>query len=835
MKKIILTLVVMAAACAQAKNTTPAIDESLVINDKNYFSMQGLNVTVFSDIYPDGHQTGVTIIQQGSRVAANGDLRLEISPGQWSPVPVGGSQAVDKEHKRITQTLSYPDPSKDKKGFNPINYPDLKFSYHVSVTALQTNQFKISVDLEQPLPAEWIGKIGFNLELFPGELFGKAFLMDQQSGIFTQQANGPIEKIDGEFIASPLAVGNKLVVAPDEDKQRIVIENITKGSDASKLELWDGRANHNNGWYIVRSSIPANATKNAIEWIVTPNVIKGWKYEPVLQVSQMGYATKQPKKLVIEQDAQDLKIDDVSLFKLTETGKQLIRKARPQEWGNFLRYHYLTYDFSDVQTPGSYVISYRDKVTSSFKINDDVFDRHVWQPTLEYFLPMQMCHMRVNEKYRVWHGIDHLDDALMAPINYNHYDGYISGPSTLTKYKSGDRVPGLNAGGWHDAGDYDLRVESQMGTVWLLSEMVEEFGLNYDATSIDQKTKVVEIHQPDGKNDALQQIEHGLLSVLGGYKAMGRLYRGIIDTDLRQYVMLGDGSLQTDNLPYNAKLAKGEMKNDKSGNNDDRWVFTEDNPNREIYVVAGLASAARALKTYNPQMSQDALAAAKDIYQKSFARATKIDDKTFAAAELFLSTQDKKYLADLLPLKDQIIEKIGEAGWPLGRVIASIDDKVFVDAINTAVEKHQLLVRERAAKESPYGVPYKPNIWGAGWDIQEFGVKQYFFHKSWPQYTTTDAYFSALNFVLGVHPGSNTQSFASGVGANSATVAYGNNRADWSYIPGGVISGTALIRPDLPELKIWPFFWQQTEYVMGGGETNYMFLVLAVNAENKKH
>lgn len=95
-----------------------------------------------------------------------------------------------------------------------------------------------------------------------------------------------------------------------------------------------------------------------------------------------------------------------------------------------------------------------------------------------------------------------------------------------------------------------------MGTVWLLSEMVEEFGLNYDATSIDQKNKVVEIHQPDGKNDALQQIEHGLLSVLGGYKAMGRLYRGIIDTDLRQYVMLGDGSLQTDNLPYDPKLAK---------------------------------------------------------------------------------------------------------------------------------------------------------------------------------------------------------------------------------------------------------------------------------------
>ena len=66
-------------------------------------------------------------------------------------------------------------------------------------------------------------------------------------------------------------------------------------------------------------------------------------------------------------------------------------------------------------------------------------------------------------------------------------------------------------------------------------------------------------------------------------------------------------------------------------------------------------------------------------------------------------------------------------------------------------------------------------------------------------------------------------------GADSIKVAYGVNRADWSFIPGGVVSGTALIRPDFPELKTWPFFWQQTEYVMGGGATNFMFLVLAVN------
>jgi hypothetical protein len=61
------------------------------------------------------------------------------------------------------------------------------------------------------------------------------------------------------------------------------------------------------------------------------------------------------------------------------------------------------------------------------------------------------------------------------------------------------------------------------------------------------------------------------------------------------------------------------------------------------------------------------------------------------------------------------------------------------------------------------------------------------------------------------------------------TVAYGTNRDEWSYIPGGVASGTALIRPDLPELRIWPYFWQQTEYVMGGGTVDFMLLAMAAD------
>jgi hypothetical protein len=179
----------------------------------------------------------------------------------------------------------------------------------------------------------------------------------------------------------------------------------------------------------------------------------------------------------------------------------------------------------------------------------------VWQPTLEYFLPIQMCHMRINDRYRVWHGSCHLDDARMAPVDFTLFDGYRQGPSTLCRFHPGEPVPGLNVGGWHDAGDDDLRIESQTGTMYGLALAYEAFGVTYDNTTIDQEHRVVEIQRPDGKPDVLQQIEHGALSVVGGYKAMGRFYRGIIVPTKRQYTHLGEFSMQTDNAIFDPKTA----------------------------------------------------------------------------------------------------------------------------------------------------------------------------------------------------------------------------------------------------------------------------------------
>ena len=235
----------------------------------------------FSDFYPEGHQGGVCVIMNGQRIATNGDIRMEATPGQWQPVPKQLSRKT--EGNRIVTTLCYPDSSRHLTGFNPMVYPDYQFTYQVKVES-QGKSIIVTVDLDKPVPGFLLGKVGFNLEFFPGRLFGKPWLMDQQSGIYPQQPNSPVmmteannqhignffagkgQKADidhlnatgyspftaDQLIAAPYAIGRKFTSCPDDPYNKLTIESQTE-----PLKLYDGRMNHNNGWFVLRSEIKA--------------------------------------------------------------------------------------------------------------------------------------------------------------------------------------------------------------------------------------------------------------------------------------------------------------------------------------------------------------------------------------------------------------------------------------------------------------------------------------------------------------------------------------------------------------------------------------------------
>ena len=809
------------------------------INDKEYFENACAGVMVFSDNYSEGHQGGVTLVLNGHRRAANGDVRFEVSQGQWQGLPRRRSRVVDPLAEEIRVVQSYPDSSKHMAGFNPSLYPDFAFDYTVSVKA-EGDHLVLTVDLDRPVPETFAGKLGFNLELVPSTLLGQPWIMDDQNGVFHHQAVGPTMHLEsntehlGDFnkggkasldqllldrktynpmiaddiVSAPLAVGHKFVLNPHDDLAKITIE-----SENGDLKLYDGRINHNNGWFILRTEFPAGAQKAAARWIIKPNVSPEWRYTPVVQTSQVGYHPGQKKVAVIELDARTKDFLQPELYRITADGRTLVKKTDAKEWGDFMRYHYLQFDFSEVKDEGLYQICYGGQSSSVFRIAKDVWDKGIWQTEVEYFLPIQMCHIRVNEKYRVWHDYCHNDDALMAPVNINHIDGYSQGPSTLCSFQPGDKVPGLNVGGWHDAGDYDIRVESQAAEAYILALAVENLGAYWDETDIDFEKKVVEMHQPDGKNDFVQQVENGALTIVAGWKALGRLYRGIICPTVRQYTHLGDAAAHTDGV---------------FGNADDRWVFTEDNPGRELSTATALACMSRVLKGHNDALAADCLDIARKLYANVHSDNPRMaGSKVQTAVELYLTTGEKEYKDFVLGQRDYIVRSIRQTAWYIGRFDKAVNDPEFSKAIREALPQVRDYYRELEAR-TPYGVPHDQGNRSSGsWEPQRLGYNYCFLYQSYPDLFDPEFIFNAMQFLLGMHPGQNTASFVTGVGSNTVKAAYGANRADWSYIPGGVAPGTNLIRPDLPELLDFPYLWQEGEYCMGGYTSHFMYMALA--------
>lgn len=815
------------------------------LNSSGYFEDYGANVMVFSDVYPEGHQGGITVVLNGNRWAASGDVRFEASQGQWQGFPKMRERVVDRENNEIRVTLSYPDSAKHLSGFNPVIYPDFVFTYTIKVKGEQ-DHLVVTVDLDKPVPERFAGKLGFNLELVPPTLIGKPWIMDDKTGVFPQQVVGPTKTVVsnmeyiGDFnkkgkadidqllldrktynpmiadniIAEPFARGRKFVLNPQDESSKIVVE-----SEKGDLVLYDGRMNHNNGWFVLRSEFPAGVSKGAVKWIIRPAVDKEWIYKPVVQTSQVGYHPNQKKVAVIELDQRDNAKEIPVLYKITEDGRKQVKKQPATDWGKFLRYHYLHFDFSEIKEEGIYQVCYGKSASPIFRIAGDIYDKGIWQTEIEYFLPIQMCHMRVNEKYRVWHDYCHDDDALMAKTNINHIDGYSQGLSTLCKYKPGEKVPGLNIGGWHDAGDYDLRVESQVGEAYILAMAFENYGAFWDETAIDQKNHITEIHQPDGKNDILQQVENGALTVVAGWNTLGRLYRGILCPTVRQYVHLGDASAHTDH---------------KSGTFDDRWVFTEDNPGRELSVAARLAAISRVLKGFNDTLSIQCLDISKELFEITRCDNNRVlPSKIHAAVELYLTTKDNVYRDFVLSQQDFIVNNINRTAWFVGRFDHAVENAEFSKAIRKALPELQENY-EIYSNQTPYGVPEdKGNRSSGSWEPQMIAYNYCFLHESYPELFKPDYIYNAVNFLLGVHPGCNQASFASGIGAQSQTAAYGVNRADWSYVPGGVVPGTCLIRPDFPELLHFPYLWQEGEYCLGGHTSYFMYMVLATQKSLK--
>ncbi len=792
----------------------------LVLNEKDYFETPGLNLMVFSNwydgLFSDSKTSGIELIHHGVRTATNGDIRLNATPEQWDMIP----QFKERKINRAEQSI---------EAF--MRYPNDNFDFSIKVTKNQ-NGVHIAVNLPKPLPASLEGKAGFNLEFLPAAYFHQAFMMDNTTGIFPVYPGGAKE-INNSIEPTLLASGKHLVLAPNNTERRVSIE-----SNSNLLELYDGRSKAQNGWFVVRSKIPAGKSGTVIEWQLNADTLKDWVREPMIAHSQVGYHPAQEKVAVIELDKNDKTNPPAKLFKIAADGTEnLVLEKNLNNWGKYLRYEYRQFDFSKVQEEGLYRIAYGEQKTEPFRIAKDVY-ASAWQPSLDMYLPIQMDHMLINEAYRVWHGASHLDDALQAPVNHEHFDLYAQGPTTDTPYKPGEHIPGLNIGGWFDAGDFDIRTQTHYDVVMNLVATWERFGLKRDVTTVDYNKRLVDLHVADGKPDLLQQIEHGTLALIAQHRAVGHAIPGIVEAHIEQYTHLGDAITKTDNLIYDAKKQDGESDGFKSGTFDDRWAFTSRSTPLNYGSIAALAAASRALKGYNDSLATECITTAKKVWDEEAAKAKpdmfkhgnttggKLEDeKLKAATELLIATGDKKYAQAI----DQLLPSIQKdfamrASWLL-RAMPYMP-KEFAGKMRKLAEAYQKAIPAIESK-NPFGVTITEAGWaGNGWVIRS-AINNYYIHKAFPDLVSRESVFKGLNYLYGTHPAHNL-SFVSNVGTHAKEVAYGMNRADFTSIPGGVVPGVLVLKPDYPENhEDWPFFWGENEYVVDEAAI-YIFLVNAV-------
>ena len=838
MKKLLFLSFILAlvASCNQTSKS------NLVLNDLEYFETQGVNVWVYSNLFTGGFNdeknSGIELIHHGVRTAQGGAIRLSNTPEQWDLVPSTTFRNVNKDDNSIEVGL---------------RYDQFDFDSRVVVTG-KGEEVEIAVYLDKPVPEELVGDAGFNLEFLPSQYWAKTYIMDGKYDRFPRYAVSNTvarpneEKViqyrgyrtyddrgTGEFVDPlPLAVGRDIIMAPDSPERMVEVK-----SEDADISLYDGRIVAQNGWFVLRSLLPAGKTGKVLSWTVKPHAIPGWIREPNIGFSQVGYQPDQPKVAVIELDKNDKVKSTASVFKVDDDGSEhKVFSGKTDVWGPYFKYNYIKFDFSDVQKPGVYYIEYNGVKTNNFIISKDVYD-HIPDATSDVWIPIHMNHMTVNEGYRIWHGEPFKEGYLQAPVNTNHFDLHSQGPTTDTKYKPLELIPGLNVGGYFDAGDFDIETGSNIGVVSNLVTLWESFHPMRDETFVDEDQRYVDLHRPDGIPDVLQYIKHGVLNLLAQAENIGHMASTLSNSVLDNYHHLGDAAAITDGLHYDPRLKPYQKSADgkSSGTPDDMWAFTSRNPGSDFNAATMFAAASRALAGFDDDLSARCLKESKRLMKESneimAQRAAagpqgapggnrRMGNNMATNLQLYVSTREQQYL-------DEFLQQI----WPsLDRNVQSINtalnavpylDASYKEKLRPYVEQYKVYL-DSLEYNNPYGVPVGLGNWAGSGSVVSYGTTVSFASEYFPDIIDKSYAYKAVNYLFGCHPYHNYSLVAAVGAARPKEVFYGNNRADFSFIPGNVAPGLLFRHPDhFENYDDWPFLWGQNEGTIGGNTSYLIF------------
>ena len=433
-----------------------------------------------------------------------------------------------------------------------------------------------------------------------------------------------------------------------------------------------------------------------------------------------------------------------------------------------------TIDFSSIHQTGTYYLQQGELKSVPFTIGKDIYQQPLVTLLRSYYL--QRCGIAISDPVTgITRGEDHLEDAAIAHNDEFHSQGTILETS----------------GGWHDAGDYGKYVTTMTVTIARLLNLYEQ----YPQLFPDSHLTIPE--SGNGRSDLLDEMEFGLNWLLKMQRPDGAVYRKLSgtswpmglapDEDKQPRYVYGISTPETAKFAAvmaiaarNYQASNPELANGYLAAGQKAWQYLQSQPTMKIDWVSG-DDAGSGKYLYSE-------------YDREASLTTDIDDRLWAAAELYITTGNGEYHDFFISNLHQVNYTLFE--WkdpsPLGLInylkqTRQPKDETVVSQIKTKlIQKADSILA--IVNSSPYQIANNRFIWGSNKMTAEEGITLIYAYQLTNNYAYLDAAIAQADYLLGRNHFN--QTFITGIGTNP--VKHTNHlyaRAKNLYIPGLVVGG----------------------------------------------
>lgn len=502
------------------------------------------------------------------------------------------------------------------------------------------------------------------------------------------------------------------------------------------------------------------------------------KVRTAIAVNQVGYLPGWQKTALLLNSRNT----DVPLELIDSDTKELVAtlpltaEIKDESTGDRL----IQVDFSSVTQPGAYYLQQNRLKSTPFKIGQDIYQQPLVTLLRSYYL--QRCGVELNDPITgIYHPPCHLKDGLIA-----HQDRF---------HQASEFMPAV--GGWHDGAAYSKYVASTTVTIARLLHLYQQ----YPDLFADGQLAIPE--SGNSVSDLLDEMKFGLDWLLKMQRADGAVYRKVAgkqwaiaippNTDLQPRYIYGISTPETAKFAAVMAIASrtyqsidSELAQTYLQAAESAWQYLQTQPEMKVDWVEGDDSG-----------SQEYIASSLNT---EASLQTDIDDRLWAAAELYIATEKADFSSYFAEHLDQIEYSIFD--WKQPANLALIDyltqpqpkTAEFVDQIQSQIKQRADLVLAKV-KQSSYNIANDNFIWDSNRLTAEEGITLFYAY----QLTQNQAYLNAATDQLNYLFGRNhfNQTFVTGIGENSVKhinhpFAIANNIT----IPGLVVGGPNENSPD---------------------------------------